>query len=220
MKNILGRPIKGKMTMKKTPKNRDLIMVEQDIIAGLANNFLTYLKEQNQDPQKKEPFQEELESIIEHEFGFTEEAKAKTKAMFYKAVGKTSQFHQGLAKLVGQYSSLVEDSDVVDRLCDRIQQLEDAIAHYERENLELASTTVGKLSESYNLDEATVEALWNNSSDFDDLERKLKQATKPDRPAKRSFIGEQLEELNEDPSWANGEEYVSAQMAQYLKYLK
>ena len=213
--------------MKKTPKNRDLIMVEQDIIAGLANNFLTYLEEQNQALKKEEPFHEELESILENEFGFTGEAKAKTKAMFYKAVGTTSQFHEGLAKLLRQYSSLVESPDVVDKLCDRIQQLEDAIAEAEAENHELASTIVGKYSKRYNLDEATVVALLNTSSDFDDLERKLKQANKPDRPAKRSFIGEQLEggvtynlsgEINEETGF--GEEYIDPRMAQYLRYFK
>jgi hypothetical protein len=165
-----------------------------------------------------------LDSLLEQE-GFTDEFKTKATQLFNEAVEKKASpanwpLRAGLANLLNIYAPILESSDVTDALYARIEELEEAIAYYDEENHKLATGMVGKLSEKYNLDESTVTSLWNQSGDFDQLHAKLQQVAKPERTPRKSFVGEQLEEINEDGAFAQGEEYIDPQMRKYLRYFK
>ena len=211
MKNILGRSIKG------TPINK--ANNQDKLTEQIAKRFLDFLQEQIQQDQTDESnFQEELDSTLENEWGFTGEEKAKTKALFFEAVNNNiSRLQDGLADLVGQYGSV--EGDVVERLSDYITKLQDEIQYYENENGKLASEQVSKLSESFGVNESVVSALWNQSSGFSELNDRLTQAAKPNRPVKKSYVEEDMEELNEDGTFAGKEPYIDPQMRKYLNYL-
>jgi hypothetical protein len=204
-----------------TKKLRDV--TPQDPLAFLAENFLDYLEQSIQKSaavKSEAKVQQGLDSTLK-EFGFTEEGLDQAKALFYEAVSnKESQLRSGIAALLGISPIIVEGAEVIDALADRIAELENQISFVEQENRQLASELRGNLAERHNLDESTVTALWDQSSDFDDLERNLQRVVKTERTPKRSFVEEDLEQLNDDTSFANGEEYVDPRMAPYLRYFR
>lgn len=194
---------------------------EDDLIKEMASGFLQFLEDNDQD-QTEQVIHEELNSILDDLFP-DEDTKAKARELFIEAVNnKKSQLSEGIAKLLGGYLPLIENFDAVEALTDRIAELKNAISEVEQESYALASQQVSKLSEQTGLNEATIEALWNNSSSYEDLESKCQQAAKSERPVRRSTVEYFLEELNEDPNWANGgaEPYIDPQMKKYLSYLK
>jgi DNA-directed RNA polymerase specialized sigma54-like protein len=204
-----------------TKKLRDVL--PQDSIAFLAENFLDYLEQTIHKSAKvkaEERIQDSLDSTLK-EFGFTDEGLDKAKALFNEAVSnKDSQLRSGIAALLGISPIIIEAAEVIDALADRIAELENQISFVEQENRQLASELRGNLAERHNLDESTVTALWDQSSDFADLERNLRRVVKTERTPKKSFVDEQLEEINEDTTFAKGEEYVDPRMAPYLRYFR
>lgn len=200
------------------------------IIDGFANlnrqkkaEFVDYLKRTFHDPNNYEekPFQEELDSTLDELFP-DEETKIKAAELFYEAVNaKGSQLQDGLVELLSQYSPyLIEGDDVIDILGDHIQQLKNAITQVESENHRLAHKVTDRLSENYKLNKDTVVSLWSNSDSFDDLEQKCQQAVKTEPAPKKSHIDEQLEEINDDTTFAQGETYIPENMKPYLRFLQ
>jgi hypothetical protein len=219
----LARGARVKATEGKTKMKKLREITKPDPVAYIAENFLDYLQatiQQKTSAKSEANIQEGLDATLE-EFGFTDEAKTKAEALFYEAVSnKDSQLRDGIANLLGISPIVVEGFEVIDALADRIAELEDEISFIEQENLRLSSGLKGKLAENYNLNEATVGILWNNSNSFEDLELNLQNAAQPEPTSKRCFIEDQLEEINEDTTFANGEEYVDPRMAPYLRYFR
>ena len=189
----------------------------------MAESFLDQL-EQTIESKKAtdESFQESLDSTLD-EFGFADEAKIKAAALFYEAVeNKESRLRAGLKALLCQYGPILGEDvfDVIDEFSNHIQQLESSIVYYEGANRRLAAELKEHLSERYQLDGNVVQSLWNTSSDFTDLENNLYKATRAERTPKKSFVEEDLEQLNDDTTFAKGEEYVSPQMAPYLRFFR
>jgi hypothetical protein len=192
--------------VKATEENKEQLAAEA-IIDGFANlnhqkkaEFVDYLKRTFHDPNnyEEQSFEEELDSTLE-EFGFTDETLGKAEQLFWEAVANNGdvKLRGGIANLLGIYGPLLEGDDVIEVLGERIQELESNIAYVEGENLRLASEVKEKLSEDF-----------------------LQQATKAERPVKQSHIDEQLEELNDDTTFAQGETYVPQNMLPYLRFLK
>jgi len=195
---------------------------KQDPIKNTAEGFLDYLTQQIDSKEADEAkLHEGLDEVLENEWNLTGEAKFRAKELFHTAVqNNASRFQQRLATLVGQYSPLLEDVDVVERLSNYIQKLETEIEHYDAENEKLAAEQISKLSENYQLSESVVSALWNNSSDFDELNTKSQQTSRPEKTPKKSWVEEDMEALNESDLFSNGgEEYIDPAMRHYLKAL-
>jgi hypothetical protein len=193
-----------------------------------ADGFLQYLEEQ------RNPQNEELDTTLEA-LGFTGEGLDKAKQLFLEMVENKASpanwpLRAGLAELLQIYWPLVEGSDVIGIALERIEELEEAVAEAEAERDRLVADHLEHLSESYSLDESTVTKLWDTSDSVDELHARLQAASKPERPARRSFVGDQLEggvsysvdgTTNEDSSFVEPEGYVGdPQMRKYLSYLK
>jgi hypothetical protein len=186
----------------------------------VSKEFLDYLAQMDSKEAKDSKLSEELGVTLE-EMGFTGEAKFRCKELFHTAVrNNTTQLQERLAALVGQYLPILESGDLVEALSDRVAELEAEIDFYEQESCRLASEQVSKLSEQHQLSESVVEALWNNSDSYEDLERRLAMTKTGDRPARRSTVEERMEELNESDLFSNGgQEYIDPSMRAYLKAL-
>ena len=148
-------------------------------------------------------------------------SKFRCKELFHQAVrNNTSHLNERLAELVGQYLPILEAEDLIEILTTKIDELKSAIAAVEEESYLLASGQVSKLSEQYQISESVVTALWNNSSDYDELEQKLQQTSRPERAPKKSWVEEDMEALNESDFFTNGgTEYIDPQMRAYMKAL-
>ena len=189
----------------------------------VSEAFLNYLAEiDTKEANKDGTLNQDLDKVLENEWHLTGEAKFRAKELFHQAVRNNStRLQEGIIKLVGQYLPILESEKVVEILTAKIQALEAAISEVKEDSYRLACEQVSKLSAQFNLNEAVVTALWNNSADFDDLNSKLQQAAKSERPVRRSTVEYFLEELNEDPNWASGgaEPYIDPQMRAYMKAL-
>ena len=218
MKNILGQGISadGKRTM--TKKITDLT---NDDPVNVRQEFLDYLAQIDfKEASKEFELNENLDETLE-EMGFTSESKFRCKELFHQAVrNNTSHLNERLAELVGQYLPILEAEDLIEILTTKIDELKSAIAAVEEESYLLASGQVSKLSEQYQISESVVTALWNNSSDYDELEQKLQQTSRPERAPKKSWVEEDMEALNESDFFTNGgTEYIDPQMRAYMKAL-
>ena len=194
---------------------------KQDPLEFLADGFLNYLSETVKGSQFQE---EEFDALLDEQAGFSDDFKKKAKELFYEAVENQNPhvwpLRTGLAELLQIYAPFFEGNDVVHIALERIEELEDAIAYVKAENETLAAEQVSKLSESYSLDESIVTNLWNTSDSVDELHTKLQQTSRPEKPVRRSNVGEQLEELNESDFFTNGGgEYIDPKMRHYLKAL-
>jgi hypothetical protein len=201
----------------------------KEIIADLADDFMDHL-ERKIKTAKEANIHDTLDATLE-QLGFTDEAKTKAAALFDEAVAnKDSKLRAGLGELLSVLPFLTEDTaEVIDELSDRIAELENDIAYYERHNQQLASSLAEKLSERYGLNESVVTSLWGQSDSFEDLQDNLQQAAQPERKPKRSRIEDQLEggvsynlsgEINEDGSFAQNEEEHDPRMAAYMKFFR
>jgi hypothetical protein len=211
MRNILNRPI--------SRINKGTNKIKQpDPIKNMAESFLGHLEAQihNQDAQDSE-FNESLDATLD-EFGFTGEARAKCKSLFIEAVNRqTTKLQDGIANIVGQYFSV--DGNIVDAMSQHVAALEAEIDFIDAENEQLATKLTERLSESYSLNEDTMESLWAHSDTYEQLETKCHQAAKPERAPKKSHIEEDMECLNDDGTFAGQDLYIDPQMRKYLNYL-
>jgi hypothetical protein len=166
----------------------------KEIIADLANEFMDHLQTKIH-TAKGSNIRDNLGATLDDE-GFSEGAKQKATELFFSAVAnKDSALRDGLAQLLGIYSPMLEGSDVIDAIADRIQQLEADIAYVERENENLKLSRKEKLSEDF-----------------------LRQATQAERTPKKSYVADDLEAINEDATFAQGEKYIDPRMRQYMRY--
>jgi hypothetical protein len=176
--------------------------------------------------EENESFEEELDSTLDA-FNFTEEAKNKAANLFYAAIeNKQSSLRSDLVELVAQYcpSPFLEDEqlDLIEILAEKIQELEAAIAHANRERDELLEEIKHKLSESCSLDESTANQLWSSADSIEEFEQSLKTKLRAEKAPKQSTIEEYLEFTDPDQEWLGEEDqsYIDPQMRKYLDGLK